>query len=73
MIARWNYSAMNILYHFRAIFRGDLPLVAAEKDLPRFVEREQLDTEATAYVEEVLRILKSEGMSSNHAKAVSYH
>ena len=61
MIERWNYSAKNILHHFRSIFRGDLPLIAAQKDLGDFVARERLDPESVSYVQRVLRILGHQG------------
>jgi len=61
MIDRWNFSAKNIIYHFRTIFRGDVPLVAAEKDLNSFRAKENLDDQSTTYVRRVLDILKKQG------------
>ncbi|KAL2039008.1 hypothetical protein N7G274_008348 [Stereocaulon virgatum] len=63
MIERWNHSAMNILHHFRSIFRGDAPLVAAEKNLGDFVKRENLDPESMTYVKTILKILSDQGGS----------
>ena len=63
MISHWNYSAKNILHHFRSIFRGDLPLVAAQKDLNDFITRECLDSESVTYVQRILRILRDQGES----------
>ena len=67
MIDRWNHSAMNIIHQFRTIFRGDVPLVAAEKDLDSFRAREKLDDQSTTYVRRVLDILKKQ------SKATSRH
>lgn len=61
MIAHWNYSAENVLHHFRSIFRGELPLALADRDLDELVQRERLDAESTAYVRHVLRIIKDQG------------
>lgn len=62
MIEHWNYSADNVLHHFRSIFRGELPLATADRDLNELVQREGLDLESTAYVVQVLRIIKDQGM-----------
>ena len=66
MIDHWNFSAKNIIYHFRTIFRGDVPLVAAEKDLNNFKARENLDDQSTTYVRSVLDILKKQGKGIRH-------
>ena len=66
MIDRWNYSAQNILHHFRSTFRGDLPLVAAQKNLGDFIARECLDSESVVYVKSVLHILRDQGESFIH-------
>lgn len=58
---------MNIIHQFRTIFRGDVPLVAAEKDLNSFRARENLDDQSTTYVRRVLNIIKKQG------KATSVH
>ena len=65
MIDRWNFSAKNIIYHFRTIFRGDVPLVAAEKDLDSFRAKEKLDDQSTTYVRRVLDILKKQGKATS--------
>ena len=56
---------MNIIHHFRATFRGDVPLVAAEKDLDSFRRRENLDDQSTTYVRRVLDILKKQGKAAS--------
>ncbi|KAK3178362.1 hypothetical protein OEA41_000497 [Lepraria neglecta] len=60
MIEHWNYSANNILHHFRSIFRGELPLKVAERNITELVEREQLDSESTEYVQRVLGVLQKQ-------------
>ena len=65
MIDCWNHSAMNIIHHFRAIFRGDVPLIAAEKDLNSFRTKEKLDDQSTTYVRRVLDILKKQGKAAS--------
>ena len=65
MIDCWNHSAKNIIHHFRSIFRGDLPLVAAEKDLNGFKAQERLDDQSTIYIQHVLEILKKQGRLSS--------
>ena len=72
MIDRWNFSAKNIIYHFKTIFRGDVPLVAAEKDLDSFKAKENLDDQSTTYVRRVLDILKKRGKAtSTHVIALA--
>lgn len=66
MIEHWNYSADNVLHHFRSIFRGELPLATADKNLGELVQRENLDPESTSYVIQVLRIIKDQGVLSCH-------
>ena len=56
---------MNIIHQFRTIFRGDVPLVAAEKDLTSFRAREKLDDQSTTYVRRVLDILKKQGKATS--------
>ena len=56
---------MNIIHQFRTIFRGDVPLVAAEKDLDSFKAREKLDDQSTTYVRRVLDILKRQGKATS--------
>ena len=56
---------MNIIHQFRTIFRGDVPLVAAEKDLDSFRAREKLDDQSTTYVRRVLDILKKQGKATS--------
>lgn len=56
---------MNIIHQFRTIFRGDVPLVAAEKDLDSFRARENLDDQSTTYVRRVLDILKKQGKATS--------
>ena len=56
---------MNIIYHFRTIFRGDVPLIAAEKDLNSFRTKEKLDEQSTTYVGRVLDILKEQGKAAS--------
>ena len=56
---------MNIIHQFRTIFRGDVPLVAAEKDLDSFRAREKLDDQSATYVRRVLDILKKQGKASS--------
>lgn len=70
MVTHWNYSADNILHHFRSIFRGELPLKMAERNITEFVERERLDSESTEYVQRVLGILQKQGMSIIHVIVV---
>lgn len=70
MIEHWNYSADNVLHHFRSIFRGELPLATADRDLNELVEREDLDPDSTAYVVQVLRIIKDQGMLHLYNKAI---
>ena len=65
MINCWNHSAKNIIHQFRTIFRGDVPLVAAEKDLDSFRARENLDDQSTTYVRRVLDILKKQGKATS--------
>lgn len=62
MIEHWNYSADNVLHHFRSIFRGELPLATADRDLDELVQRENLDPKSKAYILQVLRIIKDQGM-----------
>jgi hypothetical protein len=62
MIEHWNYSADNVLHHFRSIFRGELPLATADRDLDELVQRENLDSKSKAYIVQVLRIIKDQGM-----------
>lgn len=66
MIERWNYSAKNIIYHFRTIFRGSLPLVAAKHDIESFKARENLDDESGTYVQRVLDVLERQGRLNLH-------
>ena len=70
MIEHWNYSADNILHHFRSIFRGELPLKVAERNITELVEREQLDSESTEYVQRVLGVLQKQGRSNVHVIVV---
>ena len=56
---------MNIIHHFRTIFRGDVPLIAAEKDLDSFRAKEKLDDQSTTYVRRVLDILKKQGKATS--------
>ena len=56
---------MNIIHHFRTIFRGDVPLIAAEKDLDSFRTKEKLDDQSTTYVRRVLDILKKQGKAAS--------
>ena len=56
---------MNLIHHFRTIFRGDVPLVAAEKDLDSFRAKEKLDDQSTTYVRRVLDILKKQGKTTS--------
>lgn len=62
MIDHWNYSADNVLHHFRSIFRGELPLAIADRNLDELVQRENLDPESTAYIRQVLLIIKDQGI-----------
>ncbi len=65
MIEHWNYSADNVLHHFRSIFRGEVPLATADRDLNHLVERENLDLESKAYVIQVLGIIKDQGICTS--------
>lgn len=62
MIKRWDYSADNLLHHFRSIFRGELPLAMADKNFEELIEREKLDSESGKYIAHVLRLLKDQGI-----------
>ena len=74
MITHWNYSAENILHHFRSIFRGELPLKMAERNITELVELEKLDSESTEYVQRVLGVLQKQGMSNHscHSGLITY-
>lgn len=58
----WDYSANNLLHHFRSIFRGELPLVMADEKPEEFIEREELDSDSVIYIKHVLRLLNDQGI-----------
>lgn len=62
MFQGWDYSADNLLHHFRSIFRGELPLAMADEKVEELIEREKLDSESVTYIEHVLRLLKDQGI-----------
>ncbi|KAI4686780.1 hypothetical protein J4E81_008441 [Alternaria sp. BMP 2799] len=57
MVAEYNYSAENLLHHFRAILRAQYGFKVARKNLAEFVKAESLDDESAQYIQRVLETL----------------
>ena len=46
MTEKWNYSARNMLHHYRCVLNGDLPFRSAKEDPDLLKKRNNLDDEA---------------------------
>lgn len=60
MIEEWDYSANNLLHHFRAILRGWWPFSLATKDMQNVRKQVDIDEEATVYLTKVCTLLEKQ-------------
>jgi hypothetical protein len=61
MIAKWEYSAGNMLQHYRLVLRGFLPFAVARKDPEEVRKKGHLDEESLGYIEKANQLLSSLG------------
>ncbi|KAB8345938.1 hypothetical protein FH972_022990 [Carpinus fangiana] len=62
-IAEYNYSANNILHHFRYILRGPAMFKLAKERPTELRNRVELDEEAMTYMNNIIPLLREQGMS----------
>lgn len=60
MIAEWEYSANNLLHHFRAILRGWWPFKMEPENVRKLVE---VDEQASVYIAKVCQLLENQSTS----------
>ncbi|EPS38535.1 hypothetical protein H072_7668 [Dactylellina haptotyla CBS 200.50] len=63
-IEEWEHSAGVMLYCFKYVLRGNLPLKAVKKNLEELVRRNTLDDEAIAYLQRVEETARRKGSES---------
>ncbi|KAK3115466.1 hypothetical protein LTR53_005168 [Teratosphaeriaceae sp. CCFEE 6253] len=57
-IEEYNYSANNLLHHFRCMLRGPEPFAVAERSPAEFQARTKVDVHSMQYVREITAVLK---------------
>lgn len=60
MVAKWDYSAGNMLHHYHCILNGELPLLSAKKNPALLRSRDRLDDEAIAFIADLHRMASEE-------------
>lgn len=70
MLEEWEYSAENLLYHFRSVFRGQTPFAQDSTQATDKWARADLDPESVVYMQKVAAIVKSRGKSSYRAHPI---
>ncbi|KAF3032512.1 hypothetical protein E8E11_001994 [Didymella keratinophila] len=68
MIGKWNYSASNMLHHYRCVLNGDLPFRSAEKTPDLLRERDNLDDESMDFIAKAHRLIKKMGRTNSVPK-----
>lgn len=63
-IEKWDYSANNMLHHFRSILRGYSPFSVAQDNIEELQTRAMLDDDAVIYIEHVLRLIATNGKNA---------
>jgi hypothetical protein len=61
MIGKWNYSAGNMLHHYRCVLNGDLPFRSAERNPGLLRKRDNLDDQSIAFIAKAHRLIKKMG------------
>lgn len=67
MVAKWNYSASNMLYHYRCVLNGDVPFRSAKKHPELLRNRDHLDDKAMAFIADLHRMASEEGRTDTFA------
>lgn len=71
MVAKWEYSASNMLYHYRCVLNGDVPFRSAKKNPALLQSRDRLDDEAMAFIADLHRMASEEGKTKALASATA--
>ncbi|KAF3044824.1 hypothetical protein E8E12_010949 [Didymella heteroderae] len=58
MVGKWNYSAANMLHHYRCVLNGDLPFRSAERNPELLRRRDNLDDEAMRFIAKAHMLIK---------------
>ena len=62
MLEEWEYSAQNLISHFRCVLRGSVPF-GGEAPLVELAAKAGLDAQAVEYMERITNLLELENMS----------
>jgi hypothetical protein len=60
MVAQFEHAAHCLLAHFRVVLIGFAPFEIARRNISELVEREELDSPAVAYIQDVTRIIEED-------------
>lgn len=61
MVAKWEYSAENMLYHYRCVLNGDIPFRSARRNPELLQRRDNLDEQAMTFIKDLHRLASDEG------------
>ena len=64
MIQRWDYSAYNMLYHYRCVLNGYAPFSSAKKNPELLRQRDNLHDKAMEFIADAHRLVHEMGKMS---------
>jgi hypothetical protein len=68
MVVQFEHAAHCLLAHFRVVLIGFVPFEIARRNISELTQREELDPQATDYVQHVTRVIEKDCKSIEYLR-----